>query len=65
MGPPRVSTAQGGPDPLTRSALREDEIGSPTSAREDHVVFDPAGVPAGWGSGIGGQGLPQLFQGRG
>jgi len=25
-----------------RSALREDEIGSPTWAREDHVVFDPS-----------------------
>jgi len=24
-----------------RSALREDEIGSPTSAREEHVVLGP------------------------
>ena len=40
---PGSRTAQGGPDPLVRSALREDEIGSPTSAHEDQVMVDSAG----------------------
>ena len=64
MGPPRVSDSPGWSGSAVRSALREDEIGSPTWAREDHVVFDPpaAGFPAGWEGDpnhhLAGAGLP-------